>query len=345
MRGFLSLTYLIALFGLLSFYISARADTMNRYQYTQYHMGVDVRITLYALNQDVAERASHAAFERFAELDTIMSDYRPSSELMQLCIKAVGKPVHVSDDLFIVLQRSQQVADWSLGAFDITCGPLVALWRKARKTHELPSKQQIEAAVALVGWRNIRIDQRAHTVSLKLSSMKLDLGGIAKGYADDEAQKVLRQFGVKSAMIEAGGDIVVTDPPPGQTGWKILVPNYTSGLDQKVLTFSNTAVSTSGDTEQFVVIGGKRYSHIVDPRSGQALTDRIEVTIVAPAGLTSDGLSTAVSVLGRVAGKALVHRYPGVKAFIKNETQARAVSPHPNPSPGRSFLTGRGANA
>ncbi len=316
MLKFLSQPFFIAIFWFSTSGIHAQAETLNRYQYTQYHMGVDVRITLYAPNAELAERASHAAFERFAELDTIMSDYRPNSELMLLCTKAVRSAVPVSRDLFVVLMRSQELARLSDGAFDITCGPLVSLWRKARKTHLLPSASNIENARASTGWRHIAIDTAKRTVRLELSGMKLDLGGIAKGYADDCAQKVLKQLGIHCAMVEAGGDIVVSDSPPGQIGWKILIPNHEVDSKPSLQYFSHAAISTSGDTEQFVDIGGKRYSHIVDPRTGQALTDRVEVTIIAPDGLTSDGLSTAVSVLGKKSGLNLLKRYPGTKGYV-----------------------------
>jgi thiamine biosynthesis lipoprotein len=298
---------------------NARAGdrALQRYEYKQYHMGVDVRIVVYAPTQEKAETACAAAFERFAALDTCMSDYRADSELMQLCDRAGGAPTPVSKDLFIVLQRSQEVAQRGDGAFDVTCSPIVRLWRKARKTGILPTPDEIAQARALVGWRKMRLDRRHRTVQLLLPGMKLDLGGIGKGYADDCAQAVLKKHGITRALVEAGGDIVVSDPPPGQTGWKILVENAATTADAPPLLFANCAISTSGDTEQFVEIGGHRYSHIVDPRTGQALTDRIEVTIIARDGLTSDGLSTAVSVLGPERGQELVGTYRGAKAYIR----------------------------
>ena len=297
----------------------ANAQTLARFEYKEYHMGVDVRIVVYAPNQPAAERACAAAFERFAELDTIMSDYRADSELMRLCARAGGLPVPVSRDLFLVLQRSQEVAQRSGGAFDITCGPVVALWRRARKTHLLPAPAEIERASALVGWERLRLDPRRRTAQLLTPGMKLDLGGIGKGYADDCAQRTLKQYGITSALVEAGGDIVVSGPPPGQDGWKIEVDNAGDAQSNAVLHFANVAVSTSGDTEQFVDIGGCRYSHIVDPHTGQALTDRIAVTIVAPDGLTSDGLSTAVSVLGKEKGQALAKTYRNTTAYIRHD--------------------------
>ena len=290
---------------------------LARYQYTEYHMGVDVRIVVYAPDKLGAERACAAAFERFAELDTIMSDYRIDSELNRLCAGAGGPATPVSRDLFTVLERSQDVARRSGGAFDVTCGPIVRLWRRARKTRALPSPNEIERARALVGWQHLHLDARKQTARLDLAGMQLDLGGIGKGYGDDGAQQVLKRFGITRALVDAGGDLVVSGPPPGETGWKIAVPNAADHADAPPLLFANRAISTSGDTEQFVDIGGKRYSHIVDPRTGQALTDRIAVTVLARDGLTSDGLSTAVSVLGVAKGQTLTRAYAGVTAYIK----------------------------
>jgi thiamine biosynthesis lipoprotein len=334
-NGRMTLSWPICALWLLALatHLRAAPDTpLARYQYTEYHMGVDVRIVAYAPDRATAERACAAAFERFAELDTIMSDYRDDSELMRLCSRAGGPPVPVSKDLFSVLQQSQEVARRSEGAFDITCGPLVALWRRARKTHLLPAPEEIERARVLIGWQKLELDARKHTARLLMRGMKLDLGGIGKGYADDCAQQVLKRYGVTHALVEAGGDIVASGPPPGQVGWKVAVanaptanasasrppaPQPSTPYPIPVMLFANRAISTSGDTEQFVDIGGSRYSHIVDPRTGQALTDRIEVTILARDGLTSDGLSTAVSVLGPEKGQALVRTYSGVTAYIK----------------------------
>ncbi|HLJ54504.1 MAG TPA: FAD:protein FMN transferase [Chthonomonadaceae bacterium] len=302
---------------------------LTRYEYTEYHMGVDVRIVLYAPDKPEAETACAAAFERFAELDTAMSDYRVDSELNRLCAKAGGPAVRVSADLFRPLQRAQELARLSGGAFDATCGPVVRLWRKARKEKALPPPSEIAAAAARTGWRYVELNAAKRTVRLRKPGMQLDLGAIGKGYADDCAQEVLRRHGISSALVEAGGDIVVTDAPPGQPGWRIEVPN-SGDAGARPRTFANCAISTSGDLEQSAAIGGKRYSHVVDPRTGWPLTNRIQVTVIARDGLTSDGLSTAVSVLGPIRGRELARRYPGTTVYI------RFASGEPDtPSPGR----------
>lgn len=282
-------------------------------------MGVRARIVVYAPDETRARSACRAAFDRIAELEDVMSDYRPTSELVRLCAQAGGPPVKVSDDLLAILVRSQDLARRSNGAFDATIGPLVKLWRKARKSETLPPAEDLSAARKLVGWRSITIDRTARTVRLALPGMQLDLGGIAKGSACDEALRVLKREGVSSALVEMGGDIAVSGPPPGKPGWGIEIANSADPLKQ-TLTLKNAGVSSSGDTEQFVEISGVRYSHIVDPRTGLGLTDRIAVTVIARDCATSDGLSTAVSVLGEKKGRALVRTYSGASVYIRRAT-------------------------
>ena len=280
-------------------------------------MGVDARIVVYAKDKPTAEKACSAGFARMAELDAMMSDYRPDSELMRLCDKAGGPPVKVSHDLFRVLKRARDVSEISGGTFDVTVGPLVQLWRKARKSHALPDPGEIDKARQLVGWRKVILDEKQETVRLAVPGMKLDLGGIAKGFADDEVQVVLKKNGINCALVEMGGDIVVSNPPPGSDGWTIRVPNAGDDHGPADLSFANRAISTSGDTEQFVVIGGVRYSHVVDPRTGQALTSRVQVTVVAPDGLTSDPLSKGMMILPFEQRTRLFKAFPGTTCYVR----------------------------
>jgi len=289
-------------------------------------MGVQVRILLYAPDSSTAARACVAAFSRIAELDDMMSDYRPASELMRLCAQAGGPPVPVSDDLFLVLQRAQDLAQRSGGAFDVTVGPYVRLWREARKTGQLPSAEDLQRARELVGWQGMRLDPQAKTVQLLVPGMQLDLGAIAKGYAVDCALATLKQQGIASALVEAGGDIVMGEPPPGKRGWRIEIAD--AAPDKRFVTLAHAAISTSGDTVQYAEIGGKRYSHVIDPRTGLRSGKPILATIIAPDGITSDSLATAACVLGKKAGVKLVRSVPGVKAYIRRPGQRATEERH-----------------
>jgi FAD:protein FMN transferase len=293
-----------------------------RFSFTEPHMGTRFQISLYAANEDQGQRGARAAFQRIADLDQKMTDYRSTSELMQLCARAGGPPVSVSDDLFFVLSKAQQVSEISGGAFDVTVGPVVRLWRLSRRTGLLPDPDKLARARALVGYQNVRLDADKHTVQLLKAGMQLDLGGIAKGHAADAALEVLRKQGVTRALVAAGGDIAVSGPPPDAAGWTIgiaplLDPNR---RPKRLLLLHDAAVSTSGDAEQHVEIGGKRYSHIIDPRTGMAVVGRQSVTVVAPNGITADSMTKIVCVLGPEKGLPIIDATPGVAAYGVRET-------------------------
>jgi thiamine biosynthesis lipoprotein len=291
---------------------------LTRYEFTERHMGTQFRIVLYAGGESAAKDAAKAAFARIHELDRIMSDYDPTSELMRLCQKAGDKPVPVSRDLYFVLSKAQKVSKLSDGAFDVTVGPVVRLWRKARRTKELPDPEKLAKARALVGYRKVKLDSKNRAVQLTVKGMQLDLGGIAKGYSADAALEVLKKHGVTRALVAASGDIAVSDAPPDTKGWKVgIAPLENPDKPSKyILLQENAAVSTSGDAEQFVEIGGKRYSHIVDPRTGIGLVGRMSVTVVARKGIDSDSLTKVVAVLGPKRGLKIIDGLSGVAAFM-----------------------------
>src|SRR5437879_2192879 len=229
---------------------------LQRYAFTEPHMGTTFRIVLYAPDKETAEKAAQAAFARIAELNAIMSDYQPTSELMRLCEKAGGAPVEVSVDLFQILLKSEEFAKMSDGAFDVSISPVVRLWRKARRSRELPKAAEIKKALELVDYRKIKLDAKGRTVQLLMMGMLLDLGGIAKGYAADAALAGLRQHGITRALVAAGGDIAVGEPPPDAAGWKIgIAPLKNPDAEPKYyLSLKNAGVSTAGDSEQFAEI-------------------------------------------------------------------------------------------
>lgn len=305
----------------------SKDDRLMRFTYSQYHMGGDARIIVYAASQAQAETACSAAYERIAELDSILSDYRKESELMRLCGRRPGERTLTSIDLFTVLKRAAEISKFSGGAFDVTVGPLVQLWREARKTASLPSPEALTEARRRTGWESISIDDKQPFVTLKKSGMQLDLGGIGKGYAADEAQRVLVCHGIKCALVEMGGDIVVTGPPPGQDGWIIRVPNAGDGAEIVDLPFTHCALSTSGDTEQFTIIDGVQYSHVVDPRSGLALDNRLQATVVANSGLIAEPISTALTVLPIGEHPAFLKKVGGIKAYIRTLASGGSTSP------------------
>jgi thiamine biosynthesis lipoprotein len=262
-------------------------------------MGTLVRIQLYAASEAQAKAAFRAGFARIAELDAILSDYRPDSELNRL-------PAQAGPDLFRVLEASQKLAEESGGAFDVTIGRVTRLWRQARKEGRPPAGEAIREALAHSGYRKLHLDPATRGVRVDDPELRLDAGGIAKGYAADEALAAVRRAGVPIAIVSVSGDLAIGAPPPGRAGWRV-------DAGGQVLVMANAAVSTSGAAEQHL----GPYSHIVDPRTGMGITDPLTVTVVAPRGIEADALATAISVLGWQRGLALAAGRPGVSVTIR----------------------------
>ncbi len=321
--GFRNIAIRALIFSLAISLASEAADSSNRadlapYEAVEPHMGTLFRIKLYARDQATAERAFRAAFDRVAALDDTLSDYKPASELNRICKNAVGRPVKISDDLMRVLTASQQLAAGTGGAFDITLGPVIHLWRQARRDGRVPDTAELVRASAYCGYRKLKINPAAHTVELDKPGMQLDVGGIAKGYAADEALAALTKLGIRSALVAASGDLAFSNAPPGRAGWSIGIDSFdrANAPFTRILQLNNAAVSTSGDTEQHLDASGKRYSHVIDPKTDVGLTKGITVTIVARHGIEADGLATAVSVLGASRGLKFVDSKLDVAALI-----------------------------
>ena len=304
--------------------------TLERFEFSRVEMGMSFHIVLYAANTNHAHQAATAAFDRVRALNALFSDYEDDSELTRLSRSSgQNQAVPISPELADVLQRAQALAERTQGAFDVTVGPYVVLWRRARRQRELPRPDLMELARDRVGYAKLHLDPVQRTALLAVPRMRLDLGGIAKGYALDEALRVLDRHGLNRTLVSGGGDLVAGDPPPGRKGWSIaLTPlDQPDGMPSAHLLLTRHAVATSGDLFQYVEIEGIRYSHLVDPRTGMALTERRLVTVTAPDSTTADSLSTALSVLGPQPGLELIAELPGVEARIQ-QLDGGAVRTH-----------------
>jgi thiamine biosynthesis lipoprotein len=299
--------------------VESGAESWERFVFEKAEMGVPFRITLYAADEAMARAASDAAFARVEMLNSILSDYDSDSELGRLSrTSGQGKAVPVSEDLWRVLACSQRMAERTDGAFDITVGPLVNVWRRARRKQELPSPELIAEMRQRVGYKYLRLDPGQKSAELLVPDMRLDVGGIAKGYAVDEAMKVLKERGIQSALVAASGDMCASEAPPEKPGWRIEVAplDAPDAPPSRSVRLRNSAVSTSGDTFQRVEIDGVRYSHIVDPHTGIGLTDHSLVTVLGPDCTTTDSLETTISVLGPKRGLQLIAETPGTAVHI-----------------------------
>lgn len=272
---------------------------LARHEFSAEHMGTTFRIVMYAADESFAARAVDAAFARVARLDSLFSDYRADSEIAALAETAgSGDAVTTSPELADVLAEADAWSRATDGAFDVTVGPLSRLWRWSANRVTLPDEERLAAARAAVGFASLVVDGR--TVRLVKHGMSLDLGGIAKGYAADQALLVLQAHGIDVALVDAGGDLALGSPPPGEGGWIVALPGG------RAVRLANGAIATSGDAQRFVVVDGVRYSHIVDPRTGLGVVNAPVVTVVAPDATTADVLASALTVLDTEAARSLV---------------------------------------
>ena len=294
-------------------------DGPTRHEFREVHMGTEWRIVLFAPDKPTAEKAAKAAYARVAELELVMSDYNPKSELMNLCAKndaEPGKPIRISSDLFDVLKKANAVSSASDGAFDVTVGPLVKLWRVARKVKEKPDINDLASAKLLVGYKMLELERKTCTVALSKAKMRLDLGGIGKGYAADAALEVLKKQGCPRALIAASGDITVGDAPPDKDGWEIEIAPISKDGAVRKLKLVNASVSTSGDLFQHVEIDGTRYSHVLDPKTGLGLTGRRSATVIAPKGWQADAFSKVAAVMEPARAKKVIEEYEGASMYV-----------------------------
>ena len=311
----------LLLTGTLAGTLAAQPPARHAFDHPQ--MGTLFRLVLYAPDTAAARAAAGAAFAHLDTLNGIFSDYHPDSELSRLSATAGTRTwVPVSAPLWDVLRQADHWARRSRGAFDPTVGPLVLLWRRARRRGELPPDTALAAARRRVDYRAVRFRRRHRSVCLARPGVRLDLGGIAKGYAAESMRGLLARQELRSVLIDAGGDVVAGAAPPGEAGWRVAV------TDSTYIVLHQAAVATSGDLYQYVEIDGVRYSHLTDPRTGLGLTDRSRVTVVAPDGTTADALASAVSVLGPRRGLRLVRRTPGAAARVEWWAAQRRLTRH-----------------
>ena len=289
--------------ALAVFVLTAALSADERFAFEELHMGVPVRIILYASTSKMAEMAAQEAFVSFQSLNNIMSDYDSESEL-SLLNESRGH-IRVSDDLFTVLRAAKHYNALSDGAFDVTVGPMVRLWRRSRRQQELPKEELVKQAKQLVGNHLWELDEKEKTVRLLKADMRFDLGGIAKGYAIDKAFEIIQKHGITSQLVDAGGDFRLGAPPPDTEGWRIAKNN-------KIVLMKNTAMATSGGQFQFVEIDGVRYAHIVDPKTGFGITGTQTVHVIAPTAMEADALATAVTILGKEKGKIMIDKLPKI---------------------------------
>jgi thiamine biosynthesis lipoprotein len=303
-------------------------------------MGTFARIVAVAKSQRQAKSCIEAGFAELKRIDSVMSDYKADSELSKVNREAFTHAVKVSPELFGILQKSVEFSRLSGGAFDITVGPLVDLWHKAGEANTIPDDNAVAAAKSRVGYEKLILsrkgplpgDANAMTVRFAVDGLRLDLGGIAKGYSVDKAVEVMRRKGAIGGMVDSGGNIRCFGKPIGKEVWLIGLQNPKAvrpemalpesqgivGAEQvlMVLKLTDSAVATSGDYRRFAMVAGKKVSHIIDTNTATGASKLSSDTIIAKTAIEADALSTAVNVLGAEKGLALIESLPGVEAII-----------------------------
>jgi len=293
-------------------------------------MGTFARIVAIAADAKVADKAIKAALVEIESVDKLMSDYKSDSEISRVNRDGFARPVAVSEPTYGVLEKSIEFSKLTGGAFDITVGPLVDLWRSAGKKSRAPTEEELAAAKAKVGFEKLILDDNNRTAKFAVEGMRLDLGAIGKGYAVDKAIEAAQRAGALGAMVDLGGHIrCFGKPARGRKKWLIGLqdpkamknPEFQApGLSESgillTLKLTEQAVATSGDYQQFVLIDGKRYSHIINRRTGAGAEGLSSVTIITDSATDADALATAVSIMGVEKGLALIEKMPNAEAIV-----------------------------
>ena len=267
-------------------------------QRSQPLLGTFVVISVYGADRPSAQSAISDAFAEVQRIDALMSLHRPESELVRLNANAAHRPVEVSPELFRVIAQAQDIARETDGSFDITIRPLAQLWGFIWKEYRLPTAAELDAVLPKVNHQWVELDAAARTVRFLKPGVSLDLGGIAKGYAVDCAVETLRARGMTNVMVRAGGDLRVVGAPPGSTHWQVQLEDPRGQGKRRTIWLRDRAVSTSGNYENFFVVQGQRYSHILNPKTGWPVQGVASCTLIAPSCLESDAWATALFVYG-----------------------------------------------
>lgn len=278
---------------------------LQKYSFSEPHLGTIARIVFYSSDTKQAAELSQKCFQRIRKLNAVFSDYKDDSEVSELCQKPVGEAHKVSDPLFSVIAQAQTISEKTNGAFDITLGKHTQRWR-ARSAEELDEIN--------INYRHLKLDHQQKTITL-LKPLKIDLGGIAKGYIADQLMVILKDAGLKHAAVIIGGETVLADAPPEKRGWRIGIENP----EKKVigtLVLANTSLSTSGDSYQFFEVEGERQSHLIDPKTKKNKINRLNVTTIAPTAMQADAWATALRILSTDNAISIANKQPNLEALF-----------------------------
>lgn len=294
-------------------------------------MGCQFDITVVASSQNEANSYIDMAVEEIQRIETMISSWKPSSQTSAINRNAGIKPVKVDDELFQLIKRSIKLSTITDGAFDISFASIDHIWKFNKQETTMPDQAKLLASVEAIGYEHIQLDESKSTVFLSKKGMKIGFGAIGKGYAADKAKKLLIEKGVKGGIINASGDMNTWGKKPDGNAWKVAITNpMEQTKSYGLFEINNQAVVTSGNYEKYVRINGERYSHIIDPRTGQPTKGILSVSVFAPKAEMADALATSIFVMGVDVGLNLINQLPKVEAIIVKNDGNLATSNHIN---------------
>ncbi len=306
--------------GLLTLFVilfSVTVMAQQPYKRTLKLMGSRFEITVVAKDSIVANKHIDTAVAEISRIEKLISSWDANSQTSEINRNAGVSPVKVSPELFELIARSIKISQLTDGAFDITYASMDKIWKFDGSMTQMPSEEEINASVAKVGFQNIFLDRENSTVFLKMKGMKIGFGAIGKGYAADKAKALLISKGVASGIINASGDMNTWGKQPNGEDWKIAITNpMNKNKVFALLPITDGAVVTSGNYEKYVNFQGKRYTHIIDPRTGYPSSGIISVTVFAPKAELADALATSVFVMGKETGLDRINQLPGIECII-----------------------------
>ena len=280
-------------------------------------MGSRFDITVVAKDPIEGEEYINLAVSEITRIEKLISSWDPNSQTSEINKNAGVKPVKVDAELFNLIQRGIGISTLTDGAFDISYASMDNIWKFDGSMTKMPEEAAIKASVSKVGYQNILLNKKDHTVFLKLKGMKIGFGAIGKGYAADKAKELLISRGVVAGIINASGDMNTWGKQPNGDSWQIAITNP---MDKNkvfaLLPLDNGAVVTSGNYEKYVTFNNTRYTHIIDPRSGYPATGIVSVTVFAPKAELADALATSVFVMGKEVGLNRIEQLPKVECII-----------------------------
>ena len=280
-------------------------------------MGSRFDITVVANDSIQANKYIDTAVAEISRIEKLISSWDDNSQTSEINRNAGAKPLKVDKELFNLIERAIGISKLTDGAFDISYASMDRIWQFDGSMTVMPSEKEIKSSVEKIGYQNIVLDKKNSTVFLKLEGMKIGFGAIGKGYAADKAKTLLISKGVPSGIINASGDMNTWGKQPNNEDWKVAITNpMNKNKVFALLPITNGAVVTSGNYEKYVNFNGKRYTHIIDPRTGYPSTGIISVTVFAPKAELADALATSVFVMGKEAGLDRINQLPKIECII-----------------------------